>query len=118
MFDSLKKSTFGYFKKIKAKLKAEDASCVQDARQLRETYGLLGFFRHNPADFIAYYEAKQSDGNADVLIPEAVKELAEKRFAAKKEKNWAVADALRAEIAALGYVVKDSKDGYTIEKAQ
>ena len=52
-----------------------------------------------------------------MLIPEDVKELAEKRYAAKKEKNWAVADALRAQISELGYVVKDSKDGYTIEKA-
>ena len=108
---------FGLFKQIKAKLKAGDASAVQDARQIRETYGLLGFFRHNPAEFIAYYEAKQADANANVLIPEDVKELAEKRFAAKKAKDWGSADALRAEIAALGYIIKDSKDGYTIEKA-
>ncbi len=108
---------FGLFKTIKAKLKAGDASAVQDARQIRDTYGLLGFFRHNPAEFISYYEAKQADANANVLIPEDVKELAEKRLAAKKAKDWPTADALRAEIAALGYVVKDSKDGYTIEKA-
>ncbi|MBQ3754688.1 MAG: hypothetical protein II867_00810, partial [Clostridia bacterium] len=108
---------FGLFKTIKAKLKAGDASAVQDARQIRDTYGLLGFFRHNPAEFISYYEAKQADANANVLIPEDVKELAEKRFAAKKAKDWPTADALRAEITKLGYVVKDSKDGYTIEKA-
>ena len=108
---------FGYFKQIKAKLKASDASAVSDARQLRKTYGLLGFFRHNPAEFIAYYEAKQADEKANLLVPEDVKELAEKRFAAKKEKNWAVADKLRLDIMALGYIIKDSKDGYTIEKA-
>lgn len=109
---------FGYFKRIKAELKAGDANCVSDARQLRDTYGLLGFFRHNPAEFIAYYEAKQTDANANVLIPEDVKELAEKRFEAKKAKDWPTADALRAEIMALGYVIKDSKEGYMIEKAQ
>ena len=108
---------FGYFKQIKAKLKAGDASAVADARQLRKTYGLLGFFRHNPAEFIAYYEAKQADEKANLLVPEDVKELAEKRFEAKKEKNWAVADKLRLDIMALGYIIKDSKDGYTIEKA-
>ena len=50
-------------------------------------------------------------------VPAEIAALAEKRFAAKKEKNWAEADRLRAEIAEKGYVIKDSKDGYTIEKA-
>ncbi|MBO4554291.1 MAG: cysteine--tRNA ligase [Clostridia bacterium] len=108
---------FGYFKQIKAKLKAGDASAVSDARQLRKTYGLLGFFRHNPAEFIAYYEAKQADEKANLLVPEDVKELAEKRFEAKKAKDWPTADKLRLDIMALGYIIKDSKDGYTIEKA-
>ena len=36
--------------------------------------------------------------------------------AARKEKNWAVADALRAELTELGYVIKNTKDGYEIEK--
>ena len=35
---------------------------------------------------------------------------------ARKEKNWAVADALRAEINDLGYIVKNTKDGYEISK--
>ncbi|MBO4479069.1 MAG: cysteine--tRNA ligase [Clostridia bacterium] len=50
-------------------------------------------------------------------VPADIAALAEARFAAKKEKNWAEADRLRAEIAAKGYAIKDSKDGYTIEKA-
>jgi len=108
---------FGHFKCIKQKLKAGDASCVADARQIRETYGLLGLFRHNPAEFISYYEAKQADASANVLIPEDVKELAEKRFEAKKAKDWATADSLRLAISQMGYTIKDSKDGYTIEKA-
>ena len=49
-------------------------------------------------------------------VPEEVAALAEKRFAAKKEKNWAEADRLRAEIAAMGYVIKDTKEGYEIGK--
>jgi len=108
---------FGLFKQIKAKLKAGDASAVADARQIRKTYGLLGLFRHDAQEFIAYYEAKQADEKANLLIPEDVKELAEKRFAAKKAKDWATSDALRAEILSLGYTIKDGKDGYTIEKA-
>lgn len=50
-------------------------------------------------------------------VPADIAALAEARLAAKKEKNWAEADRLRAEIAAKGYAIKDSKDGYTIEKA-
>ena len=49
-------------------------------------------------------------------VPEDVAALAEARLAAKKEKNWAEADRLRAEIAEKGYIIKDTKDGYTIER--
>ena len=49
-------------------------------------------------------------------VPEEIAALAEARFAAKKEKNWAEADRLRNEIAEKGYLIKDTKDGYTIEK--
>lgn len=109
---------FGHFKRIKQKLKAADASCVSDARQIRETYGLLGLFRHAPAEFIAYYEAKTNEKNGEEDdIPQEVKDLAEKRFAAKKAKDWGTADSLRLLISEKGYTIKDSKDGYTIEKA-
>ena len=50
-------------------------------------------------------------------VPESVKSLAEQRFEAKKNKDWGKADELRKEILELGYVIKDSKDSYEIEKA-
>jgi len=49
-------------------------------------------------------------------VPNEVSLLAEKRWKAKQDRNWAEADALRAQIDALGYIIKDSKDGYTINK--
>ena len=49
--------------------------------------------------------------------PAEVVELAEKRVAAKKEKNYALADELRAQITAAGYTVTDTKDGYVLNKA-
>ncbi|MBQ8909099.1 MAG: cysteine--tRNA ligase [Clostridia bacterium] len=49
-------------------------------------------------------------------IPAEIKELAEKRWQAKQNKDWATADAVRAELDAKGYVVKDSKEGYEILK--
>ncbi|PTY05833.1 cysteine--tRNA ligase [Opitutaceae bacterium EW11] len=50
--------------------------------------------------------------------PAEVIALAEKRWAAKKAKDFASADKLRAEIAAAGWSMLDRKDGYTLEKAK
>jgi hypothetical protein len=43
--------------------------------------------------------------------------LAEKRQTARDEKNWDESDELRDEIAALGWTVQDSKDGYTLVRS-
>lgn len=51
-------------------------------------------------------------------IPEEVAKLIEARTTARQEKNWAESDRLRDEIIALGYSVKDSKDGMTVEKSE
>ncbi len=51
-----------------------------------------------------------------LVIPEEIKALAEARLAAKTEKNWQEADRFREQIAQLGYTLKDTKDGYLIEK--
>jgi hypothetical protein len=42
--------------------------------------------------------------------------LVERRAAARARKNWAESDKLRDEIAALGWTVQDSKDGYKLVK--
>ena len=49
-------------------------------------------------------------------IPEEVVRLAEERLKARQEKNWAESDRLRDEILALGYSIKDSKDGYELSR--
>ncbi len=106
---------FGIFKQIKAKMRSGDSvGAKQDANQVAKTYGLLGLFKKNPQEYIAYYEAKQKSANSDV--PQEVLELVEKRAQAKKDKNWAVADEMRAKITALGYVVKDTPNGAVVEK--
>ncbi|HKJ39323.1 MAG TPA: hypothetical protein VJ972_11145 [Anaerolineales bacterium] len=43
--------------------------------------------------------------------------LAEKRLSVRAEKNWAESDKLRDEIAALGWTVQDSKEGYTLVRS-
>lgn len=50
-------------------------------------------------------------------IPTEIVELCERRKAAKANKDYAGADALRSEIAAQGYTVVDTKDGYKVTKA-
>jgi len=42
--------------------------------------------------------------------------LAEQRQQARANKQWGESDALRNEIAALGWTVQDSKDGYKLVK--
>ena len=49
-------------------------------------------------------------------IPAEVKQLLDARAEARKSKNWAESDRLRDEIAALGWTVKDSRDGQSLEK--
>jgi cysteinyl-tRNA synthetase len=48
---------------------------------------------------------------AGAAIPQEVARLAQERAAARAAKDWARGDALRAEIAALGWAVKDGRDG-------
>ena len=103
---------FSLFKGVAAKLAAGDASCAEDVHQIRKTYSLLGLFKKDAYAYLA--EVAQKSPAED--IPAEVKELAARRWRAKKEKNWALADELRAGIEGLGYAVKDAKEGYTISK--
>ena len=49
-------------------------------------------------------------------IPQEIKELLELRKQARENKEWNESDRLREEIKAKGYIVKDSKEGQTVEK--
>lgn len=49
-------------------------------------------------------------------IPADVQSLLDRRAEARKARDWAESDRLREEIAAAGWMVKDSKDGQTCTK--
>ena len=49
-------------------------------------------------------------------IPAEVMELVEKRAQAKKNKDWAAADSYRNQIDALGYLLKDTPAGPSLQK--
>ena len=50
------------------------------------------------------------------IAPAEVQALADARIAAKSEKNWALADDLRAQIDAAGWAVVDTKEGAKLVK--
>ena len=44
------------------------------------------------------------------------KKSADQRWQAKQNRDWTEADRLRAEVAALGWIIKDRKDGYDLAR--
>ena len=102
---------FGIFKGVKAKLNANDATAADDVNQIRKTYALIGLFTCDAGEFINNIDQKASED-----IPKDVKAVAEERFIARQNKDWAKSDELRAVLAEMGYSVKDAKDGYTLIK--
>ena len=53
---------------------------------------------------------------AKVEVPAEIQSLLDARAEARKAKNWAESDRLRDEIAAKGWIVKDSKEGQSVTK--
>ena len=106
---------FGYFKEIKKLLNEGKTGAffvaLSAAVQIRKTYALLGLFTKNAKEYKAWYEEKNSED-----IPAEVKAVAEERWAARQNRDWAKSDELRAKLADMGYAVKDSKTGYELSK--
>ncbi len=57
---------------------------------------------------------KANAGEED--IPAEISELLEQRKAARKEKNFALADEIRAKIASMGYIVEETREGTKVRK--
>lgn len=47
-------------------------------------------------------------------VPADIQALAQQRWDAKSAKDWATADALRKQLEAAGWLIKDSKEGFTV----
>ena len=106
---------FGYFKEMK-KLLTEGKSAglfiaLSYAVQIRKTYSLLGLFNKNAQEYVTWYESQTAE-----KIPQEVLAIAQERQKAREEKNWAKSDELRAKLAQMGYLVKDSKAGFELTK--
>lgn len=100
---------FGYFKEAGRLLNEGDPKAKRIVNQIRKTYSLLGLFKRNAKEYLAAYAPK-------VGVPAEVTAIAEERKKAREARDWKKSDELREKLKALGYAVKDGKDGYELTK--
>ncbi|MDW8348695.1 MAG: cysteine--tRNA ligase [Verrucomicrobiae bacterium] len=60
------------------------------------------------------WSQKKSDSNDKLTIPDEVCAIAEKRWQARLQKDWATADKMRQQLLDMGWKVQDDKDRYTL----
>jgi cysteinyl-tRNA synthetase len=81
---------------------------IEDARLLRALGGVLGLLQESPRAFL----------QAGTGIDEAgIQALIDQRAQAKKDRDFARADAIRDELLAVGVMLKDSPQGTTWSRA-
>ena len=95
---------YGYFKKIKKAIAEDKVLAGNMLAQIQKTYALLGLFKNPLA------------GEEDSGVPSEIVELADKLTEARAVKDYATADAIRAQINEAGYNVSITKDGIKLDK--
>jgi cysteinyl-tRNA synthetase len=88
---------------------------LRNAAGRKALAGTLAFFGFRPDAFEEWREARAP---APALPVEEIDRRIAARLSARKAKNFAEADRIRDELAALGVVLKDGKDGTTWEIAR
>lgn len=76
---------------------------IATAQRLKALAGILGLLQRNPDEFL--------QGNASIDLD--VEALIQSRLAAKKNKNFAEADAIRARLSEAGIILEDTPQGTT-----
>ena len=102
----------------------DDINVPKAIGEIFASLGKLGDSQENLSAFgglmyalgIDLSEIEAETQETPVEIPDEIVELANKRWEAKKAKNFALADELRKKISDLGWTVLDKKDGFDIKK--
>jgi cysteinyl-tRNA synthetase len=108
------------------KYKKQFVDCITDDLNIPSALGVLWTLLKEPQSIDVYNLVIDFDRvfglSLDKIkeekseIPAEIIEKADKMQEARKVKDYATADILRGELLALGYIVKNTKDGYEIEK--
>ena len=78
---------------------------------VKEVYGVLGFFKQDPKEFIE--ELKNKYLNKIDLKKEYIEEKIKERKDAKQNKNYELADNIREELSEKGIILNDTIEGTT-----
>ncbi|KAA6334916.1 Cysteine--tRNA ligase [termite gut metagenome] len=79
---------------------------TEDLKELKGTFQLFLF------DMLGLKEEKSFSDSREAAYAKVVDMLLEQRTKAKVNKDWATSDKIRNELAALGFEIKDTKDGF------
>ena len=82
-----------------------DTITAEDLKDLKETFHLFSF------DIMGLKEEKGSSDGREAAYGKVVDMLLEQRMKAKANKDWATSDKIRNELTALGFEIKDGKEG-------
>ena len=83
------------------------AISAADLAELQETFRLFAF------DILGLKEERGSDSGREEAFGKVVDMLLQQRQVAKANKDWATSDKIRDELSALGFEIKDGKEGST-----
>ncbi len=78
---------------------------AEDLKELQETWKLM-------VEEILGLKSEEGSSSVNEAYHQAVDLLLNIRMEAKKNKDWATSDKIRDELAKIGFVVKDKKDGF------
>jgi cysteinyl-tRNA synthetase len=79
---------------------------ADDLKELKDTFHLFMF------DILGLKEEKGSSDSREAAYGKVVDMILRERIRAKANKDWATSDNIRNELTALGFEIKDTKDGF------
>lgn len=80
---------------------------TEDLEELKQVFHLFVF------DVLGLKAETENNAAREEAYGKVVDMLLEQRMQAKANKDWATSDKIRDSLAALGFEVKDTKDGFT-----